>query len=110
MSFRPHATKIVDLGIRIAIAGLVGVPLWLLLWFAACRGDGFPCEEVAVPGFAFLGPAFGVNWLWYAFGIPDSMPFDLFLWLLMLVSVPAFWGTVSYGVLSFYRRLRVRSG
>jgi hypothetical protein len=106
MSLRQHATHVVDHGIRVAIGSLFGVPVWLALWLAACSDDDFLCRAVAYPGLAFLGPAIGVVWFGNAVGYPASFPFDLLAWLIMIFSVPAFWGALSYGALCLYRRLR----
>ena len=106
MTFRQHATSVVDHGIRIGLISLIAVPLWLALWFAACDSDDSLCRSVAFPGFAFLAPAYVVIKLWDGFGLSNEFPLGLFLWLLVLFSVPAFWGTVSYGGVYLYRRLR----
>src|SRR5438045_9740703 len=100
MSLRRHLTKIIDHGLRVGLASLLAVPVWLALWFAACPRDGSVCRAVAFPGFAFLAPAFSVIWLWDRLGLPASFPLGLLLWLLVIFSVPAFWVAVSYGCLS----------
>ena len=115
MTLRQHATNIVDHAIRIALISLLAVPVWAGLWFAACgfiepppsgSGSDLICRAVAFPGLTFLSPAFAAIKLLEVFGVPSSFALGVFHWLLACVSVPTFWGGVSYGVVFLCRRWR----
>jgi hypothetical protein len=111
MNFREHATKVVDCAIRVALVAIVAVPFWLCCWLGACGLTEAPepgssadvaCRCVALPGFAFLAPGYAAIKLLRLIGI--SVGID---WLIGLLAVPAFWGTVFYSIAQLYRHVRI---
>ena len=115
MRARDHGRKIVDHAIRMAFISLFALPVWVALWFGACGFIEAPpagspadmsCRAVAFPGLAFLRPGFASTKLLESAGLPSSFGVGVFHWLAAVVSVPAFWGAVSYGVVLLCGRLR----
>jgi hypothetical protein len=109
MTFRDHVRKAIDYAIRIALISIVAVPFWLCAWFGGMHpGREDPQADVisgiiAVPGFIFLSPAYGVVKLLSFAHIPFLMPFDLFYFLAACISVPVFWGGFLYCLVQLCR-------
>jgi hypothetical protein len=108
MDFRRHAAKAVDYSIIVALASIVIVPV---LFFGSI-GPGMGTEpepdptsqRVALAFFAYCAPAIYSVKLLHSVGLRVG----IVDWLVMCITVPAFWGTILYLLTQPVRMLRQR--
>jgi hypothetical protein len=115
MDIREHATRAVDYSIRVALIGIVAVPIWFCAWWFTGLHPGeeahptadLICGMIGIPGFVFLSPGFASMKLLATAHVPFSVPFSLLYWLAAFITVPAFWGTLIYSLVQLSRHFRV---
>jgi|ERR1043166_3029155 hypothetical protein len=119
MDLRHHARNTVDYAIRIALISLVAVPVWFCAWWLTGFHPGperhptgdLICGIVAIPGFVFLSPAYASVKFLAFLHVPADPLFGLLYFISAIVSVPLFWGAVTYSLVQLYcyfRRPRQR--
>jgi hypothetical protein len=102
MNFRHYVRRAVDYSIRVALVSFVVVPIWFFLSIGAGLGTE-PADRwtnrIAFSLFVFFAPAYALVKCLHIIGIDIGVA-D---WLVVCVSVPAFWGTVLYCAVQLFR-------
>ena len=110
MRIREHIRRAFGYSIRIALVSVVAIPVWLCLWWFSGPHPtprDFPFgvlpHVIGIPAIVFLSPAYFLIRLAYAARISGGIMLD---WLVGLIFVWVFWGTILYCVVQFYRYMR----
>jgi len=106
MNFPHHVRGVVDYSIRVALVSLVVVPIWFFLSIGPGLGTE-PADRwvdrIAFSLFVFFAPAYALVKCLHIIGIHIG----IVDWLVICVSVPAFWGTVLYCAVRLFRYARM---
>jgi hypothetical protein len=97
---RYHGTKIVDYAIRAGFVSVVVIPLLFWLSMSGGLGSEPPEHGEQIFGIAFfiaIAPGVYAGALVHAVGISSG----LIDWMLLVITIPLFWGAVAYGVVQF---------